>query len=160
MDIEYAEPGLSAPPAVTVVEQHRRDAEHLRLLAIFHFVAAGLAALCIGFLALHFSMFYFVFANPETWKGQKNPPPPEMFAMFHVFIWFHLVMALMCAVGAAVNLYSGLFLRMQQTHRTFSLVVAGLDCLLYALGDRSGVFTIVVLTRDSVRAWYEAKGEA
>ena len=55
------------------------------------------------------------------------------------------------AAGAAVNLYSGLFLR-KQTHRTFSLVVAGLDCLLIPWGTVLGVFTIVVLTRDSVIA--------
>jgi hypothetical protein len=158
MDIEYAEPGLSAPRAVTV-EERRRDAEHLRLLAIFHFVVAGLATLFIGFLVLHFSMFYFVFANPEMWKGQKNPPPAEMFEMFHVFIWFYAAMGLMLAAGAVGNLCSGLFLR-KQTHRTFSLVVAGLDCTLIPWGTVLGVFTIVILSRDSVRAWYEAKGQA
>jgi hypothetical protein len=145
----------SSPPVVSD-DQRRRDGEHLHLLAIFHFVVGGLAAAGIAFLCLHFLFFYFVFLNPEMWKGQKEQPPLEF---FHVFIWFYVFMGLVMVAGAVVNVLSGLFLR-GQTHRTFSLVVAGLDCLQVPFGTVLGIFTIVVLTRDSVRASYEEREAA
>jgi hypothetical protein len=137
-------------------DQRRRDGEHLQLLSIFHFVVGGLAAAMIGLLCLHFLFFYFVFMNAEMWKGQKEPPPREF---FYVFIWFYVFMGLMGAAGAVVNVLSGLFMQ-RRTHRTFSLVVAGLDCLQMPFGTILGVFTIVVLMRDSVRASYEVREAA
>jgi len=144
-----------APPAISD-EQRRRDGEHLQLLSIFHFVVGGLSAAMIVFLCLHFLFFYFVFMNPDVWKGQENHPP---FEFFYAFIWFYVFMGLMGAAGAVVNVLSGLFMQ-RRTHRTFSLVVAGLDCLQMPFGTILGVFTIVVLTRDSVRASYEARAAA
>jgi hypothetical protein len=53
-----------------------------------------------------------------------------------------------------LNLLSGLFLR-RRRHRTFSLVGGGLNCLQIPFGAVSdrlwGVFTIIVLSRPSVR---------
>jgi hypothetical protein len=94
--------------------------------------------------------------NPDVWKGQENHPP---FELFYAFIGFYVFMGLMGAAGAVVNVLSGLFMQ-RRTHRTFSLVVAGLDCLQMPFGTILGVFTIVVLTRDSVRASYEAQAAA
>jgi hypothetical protein len=144
-----------APLAISD-DQRRRDGEHVQLLSIFHFVVGGLSAAAIAFLCLHFLFFYFVFMNPEMWQGQKELPPREF---FHVFIWFYVFMGVMFAAGAVVNVLSGLFMQ-RRTHRTFSLVVAGLDCLQMPFGTILGVFTIVVLTRDSVRASYEARAAA
>ena len=41
-------------------------------------------------------------------------------------------------------------------HRTFSLIVGGVNFLHLPLGTVLGVFTIIVLIRDSVRELYEA----
>jgi hypothetical protein len=46
----------------------------------------------------------------------------------------------------------------KQTGRTFSLVVAGINCAVFPFGTVLGVFTIIVLMRDSVRKLYEARG--
>ena len=139
-------------PLLVSDDQRRRDDEHLRLLSIFHFVVGGLAVAGMAFLCLHFLFFYFVFLNPAMWKGQQDAPPEEF---FHIFMWFYVFAGLFFAAAAVLNALSGWFLR-QRTHRTFSLVVAGLDCLQIPCGTILGVFTIVILTRDSVRASYEA----
>ena len=53
-----------------------------------------------------------------------------------------------------LNLISGLYIRVRR-HRTFSIIVGGINCLHMPLGTMLGVFTIVVLMRDSVRELYE-----
>lgn len=54
------------------------DAEHLRLLAIFHFVSAALAFVGVLFASLYFVLIWAVFANPELWaQSQEGPPPAQ-----------------------------------------------------------------------------------
>ena len=64
-------------------DQRKSDADHLRLLAIFHFVFAGLGLLALGFLFLHYSLIHHFLDNPEMWKHPKGggPPPAEFFAV-------------------------------------------------------------------------------
>ena len=57
----------------------------------------------------------------------------------------------MAAIG---NLLSGLYLRARK-YRMFSIIVAALNCLQIPFGTVLGVFTIVVLVRESVRELYE-----
>ena len=129
------------------------DAEHIRLLSIFHFVSAGLAFMGVFFSSLYFVLFHAIFANPELWaKSQQGPPPAEIIAIFRWFIGFFVVWFLVSAVG---NLLSGLFLRARR-HRIFSMVVASLNCLHIPIGTALGIFTLVVLARESVRRMYEA----
>ena len=59
-------------------------------------------------------------------------------------------------IGLAVNLISGVFL-WQKRHRIFSMIVAGIDCLQIPFGTVLGIFTIMVLLRDTVRDLYSAK---
>ena len=133
-------------------DQRKIDADHLKILSIFHFVGAGLALLGILFLLAHFAMFHFIFTNPKFWQDQKQgPPPAELFAMLK---WFYLVFGMWFLASVVLNVISGLCLRARK-HRTFSLVVAGINCLHIPLGTVLGVFTIIVLIRDSVRELYE-----
>jgi hypothetical protein len=140
------------PPLMT--DQRKIDQDHLRLLAVFHFVGAALAVLGLVFLLVHYLFFHAVMANPDMWKGQKGgSPPPEVFfaflRIFYVLFGFFLLASL---VG---NLLSAIFLG-QRRHRTFSLLVAGLNCLHVPVGTVLGVFTFVVLLRPSVREAYDA----
>lgn len=133
--------------------QRWRDEEHLRLLSIFHFVVGGFAVLCLPFLGIHFLLFMTFFANAEWFPGAKAEAFPR--EMNLVFIAFYCIAGLVISLFAGANLLSGWFV-LRKTHRVFSLVVAGLDCLQIPWGTMLGVFTILVLTRPSVRAMYEA----
>ncbi|MDB6025781.1 MAG: hypothetical protein JWM68_2004 [Verrucomicrobiales bacterium] len=130
--------------------QQRKDKDQIKLLAVFHFVGAGLALLGIGFLFLHHMFLSKIMANPGIWKGQANGPPKEFFEMF---IWFYVLMGVWFVVSSILNVISGLFLLNKQ-HRMFSLVVAGINCLHMPLGTILGVFTLIILMRDSVRSLY------
>ncbi len=146
----------SCPPTITsavVQRQLTEDDDHIRLLSIFHFVVAGLSLLGILFLFGHYLMLHTVFSNPGLWKSSKNMPfPPTQ--LFAIFIWFYFIMGTVLLTASVLNLLSGIFLH-QRRHRVFSLVVGGLNCLQIPFGTILGVFTIVVLSRNSVRAAYE-----
>ena len=137
-----------SPPLVR--DQRVVDQEHLKLLAIFHYVVAGLAVAGIGLLILHFAIMSVFLDNPAMWKNSPNPPPREFFAIFK---WIYLAAGLCLILAAISNLLSGLFIR-DRKHRTVSLVIAALNCLQIPFGTVLGVFTIVVLVRDSVSQLY------
>lgn len=141
------------PPPPLPGDTRKTDAEHLQLLSIFHFVGAGLALLGLMFLIAHYSIFNAVFANPKMWENQKQGPlPTEIFA---VFKWFYLIFAVWFIGCGVTNVLSGLWMRARKW-RTFSMIVAGFNCLHFPLGTVLGVFTLIVLMRDSVRKLYEA----
>jgi len=133
-------------------DQRKIDADHLKLLSIFHYVGAGLAFFGILFLLAHFAIFHAFLANPKMWENQKQGPPPAEF--FALFKWFYLVFGVWFLASGVLNVISGLCIRARK-HRTFSLVVGGINCLHIPLGTLLGVFTIIVLIRDSVRELYE-----
>lgn len=131
------------------------DAEHLKLLAIFHFVVAGLAVVGLGFLLLHYTLMSSVFSSPDAWKGPAQQMPPREFLA--VFKWFYLLGGVFFFLAAVGNALSGFFIQ-ERKCRVFSLVIAGLNCLQMPFGTILGVFTIIVLGRDSVRELYDAQG--
>src|SRR5438132_7820213 len=52
------------------------DLEHLRLLALFHYIVAGLAGLCACFPIIHLVIGIGLLSG---WLDQgKNGPPPQM----------------------------------------------------------------------------------
>lgn len=152
---------MNAPPPLQPLmrDQRKVDAEHLKLLAVFHYVLGGMAVLGLGFLLLHWLLMDTFIGNPEMWKdssGKGPPPPPKEF--FAVFKWFYLFMGVMIVVSGAANVISGFAIRARRW-RIFSMVVAGINCLFFPFGTALGVFTFVVLLRESVVEAYEAAGK-
>src|SRR5215831_3633184 len=66
-----------APPEIASKDQQRRDREHLKLLAIFHFVFGGLSLFGLGFLFMHYAIMHSLFSNPSLWKGPRQAAPPK-----------------------------------------------------------------------------------
>jgi hypothetical protein len=135
-------------------DQRKIDADHLNLLSIFHFVGAGLALIGILFLVAHFAIFHTIFSNPKIWENQKQGPPPQ--ELFAVFKWVYVFGGTWLVTSGVLNVLSGLYLRARK-HRTFSMIVAGINCIHIPLGTVLGVFTMIVLLRDSVLELYEAE---
>lgn len=141
------------PLAPLLRDQRKVDSDHLRLLAIFHFVFAGLSLLGLLFLGLHYAIMHAFLDDPSLWKGAKDGPPPAQ--VFAIFRWFYLFMGVVFVIGALLNLLSGLYLRRRRA-RLYSLIVAGLDCVQFPFGTVLGVFTFIVLLRESVVELYAA----
>jgi ABC-type phosphate transport system permease subunit len=143
---------MNPPPISTPAPQQKKDTEHLRLLSVFHFVFAGFGALGVIVMVVQFAIMQRLFSNPEIWKSEQNPPPKEVVTiLLGVFVFVSLLIVL----GLALNLLSAIFIR-KRRHRLFSLIVAGLNCLQVPLGTALGVFTFMVLTRESVQQEYAA----
>lgn len=137
------------PPPIP--RQETSDGDHLRLIAVFHYVFAGFAVLGLGFLFVHYTIMSTVFDNPEMWKNAKGTPPPPQF--FAAFKWFYLFFGVIVVLGGVANLVSARCIQ-KRRGRMFSLVVAGISCLQIPFGTALGVFTFIVLLRESVRGLY------
>ena len=136
-------------------DQRKIDADHLNLLAVFHFLAAGLALLGSLALLAQQSMMRAFFDDPRIWQNQpQGARPPEQF--FEIFRWMFLIMFAVFFTAAVLNVLSGFFIRARK-FRTFSFIVAALNCLNIPLGTILGVFTFIVLMRDSVRELYDGQ---
>lgn len=138
------------PPRIR--DQRKVDADHLKLVEIFHFVYAGMALAGVFFLLAHYAVFQAFFSNPQLWESQNQTPPPA--AVFAVLKWFYLIFGAWFVIGIMLNVISALCLRARK-HRMFCMVVAGINCVRIPVGTVLGVFTIIVMARDSVRELYE-----
>jgi len=142
---------MTAPPAIPDIQQ-QTDTDHLKLLVVFHYIVAGFAVLGLGFVLLHYTIMHAIMTNPEIWKNHKGGgPSPVLF--FDLFRWIYLGMGVLLVAGGVSNLLSALFLRKRQ-HRIFSLIVAGINCAQFPIGTALGVFTFIVLMRNSVKESY------
>ncbi len=132
----------------------RNDAEQLRLLAMFHFIYAGLIALfgLVGAAFLAFGVFAAANARPTA-----QTPNPEV-AGIVVAVLGTVVMLFVFGV-AFLSYLTGRFLK-QRRHRTFCIVMSAIHCASFPLGTALGVFTIIVLARDSVVAMFEQSERA
>jgi len=130
-----------------------QDKEHLRLLAIFHYIAAGLAALFSFFPLLYTTIgaiFIFVARHGTSKPGEELPPE----FLGWIFVGLGSFLFLLGITMAICILIAGRCLS-RHKHYTFALVMACIECLFIPFGTILGVFTIIVLSRDSVKAFFE-----
>lgn len=85
-----------------------------------------------------------------------DPFPKEMIWVFSVF---YLVMGAFILTFIICNILSARLLK-KRKNRTFSLITAGLNCCVFPFGTVLGVFTFIVLSRQTVKMSYEARQEA
>jgi uncharacterized membrane protein HdeD (DUF308 family) len=131
-----------------------RDAGHLNVLAIFHYVFGGLGLLGGCFLVAHYLIMHSVMS------GQLGTPPGQTLPT-HFFIAMRAVYAVMgffILADMVMNILSAVFLQ-RRRHRVFSMVTAGVNCLQFPFGTVLGVFTLIVLMRESVREHYERRAQ-
>jgi len=129
-----------------------QDAEHLKLLSIFHYIVAAMMALAACIPILHLVIGYAIASG--RLDGSKHGGPPEFIGWFLVVgaagaILFGWTLAA-CTVVAGRSLA-------QRKRYLFCLVVAGvmaMTCMPF--GTVLGVFTIIVLMRPSVKQAFGA----
>lgn len=128
------------------------DQDHLRLLEIFHYVVGGLACLFSLFPLLYsFMGGFFVFASHQASNKPGNEPPPEFLGW--IFVGLGLFGFLLGLTAAILILMGGRSLK-QRRRYTFALVIACMECMFMPFGTILGIFTIIVLSRPSVKALF------
>jgi hypothetical protein len=130
-----------------------QDQEHLRLLVIFHYVVAGMLALFSFFPLIYVGIGVMALVSPEAMGGDAQPPP-EWFGW--LFIFLGAVFALFGWAMAVCAFISGRRMA-RRRGRMFSFVMAAILCLFMPFGTVLGLFTIIVLNRQSVRQLYETE---
>jgi hypothetical protein len=138
------------PPTITGAPppgQDQVDLEHLKLLSIFHYVVAGLAALiaCIPFI--HLAMGLFFLFGRDHFGPPGNQPPPFVGLFFVGIASFFILAGWAFAVLVFLN---GRFISGRKHYR-FCFVMACIECVFMPFGTVLGAFTILVLVRESVK---------
>jgi len=140
------------------IDMHDEDIKHLELLAKFHYILAGITAVFSSIPLLHFIMGLLIISGKIFQESNTPVPPPFMGWMFvivsSVFIMFGWCMAVFVFIG-------GRKLK-QHKNRIFCMVVAGIECMFMPLGTILGVFTIILLNKESIKdifAQTSAEGE-
>jgi hypothetical protein len=124
-----------------------KDLEHLKLLWIFHYIDAGMTAViaCIPFLHFFMGLALATGAFPDT--------DPEAKTIGMVIMVIAGLFILAGWALAALIAFAGRSLQTRKRY-TYCLVMAGMNCIFIPIGTVLGVFTIIVLSRDSVKSLF------
>lgn len=127
-----------------------KDLEHLRWLSTGFYVYAGLSALfaCIPFIHL----FIGVAMVAGSFENEKNPPPQFIGWMF---IGIAAIIILLGWASAVCTFLAGKYLKEQRNY-TFCFVMSVVNCMFAPLGTVLGIFAIIVLLREPVKALFES----
>jgi hypothetical protein len=126
--------------------------EQLRILSIFHYVVGGLYALFGSFGLLYVGMgLMFTFAPASMSPANGQSGPPAFFGMF--FAVFGGIFVLVGWGLGFLTVLSGRYIN-QRKKRMFSVVMGCINCAFIPFGTVLGVFDIILLGRDDVRALY------
>jgi hypothetical protein len=126
-----------------------KDKYHLNLLSIFYFIIAGLRAFGAFISLIYLPIGIFILSSGDV---NRNGLPPWA---GYIFIGLTACMAPFNALVAYLLFHTGRSLR-QQKRWKFIFVVAIIDCITGgAVGIVLGIFTIVVLTRESVKELFK-----
>ena len=129
----------------------RQDKQHLRVLSIFYYVAAGLLGV-FGLLPGIYLVVGIMMVIGSMGTGPGGPPPGMGYLFIGISSLFILLLegTAVCAVVAGRSL-------VRQKRYVFCFVIAIIMCATALMGLQFvplvvlGVFTIVVLARESVK---------
>ncbi|RTZ93218.1 MAG: hypothetical protein DSY91_02545 [Deltaproteobacteria bacterium] len=123
------------------------DKRNIRLLAIFHYVMGGLTGLFACMPLIHLFIGIAVLKEGLS-KNPSGGPSPELVGWIFIIVAVLLILAgwtlavLMIIAGRKLSKFKS---------RTFCLVIGAIECALIPIGTILGVFTLILLTKDSVK---------
>lgn len=129
-----------------------QDQEQLKLLSIFHYIVGGIIVLFSCFPVLHVIFGIVMILAPGKMQSNGSPPPAVLGWMFALVGGAFMLVG--WGIGGCV-IAAGRFLAGHRRYM-FCLVVAGIECLFMPFGTVLGVFTIIVLMRESVKSLFGA----
>jgi hypothetical protein len=125
------------------------DEEHLRLLALFHYISGGMTLVFSLFFAVMFAFMGLIFAKIPTQPPGQHPPPVEIFWLFGLFIGIGVLLGALEVIAArCISL---------RRARVFTLIMALPGVMFIPYGTILSIFTLLVLDRGSVKKLYEER---
>ena len=127
------------------------DLQHLRWLAIGHYICAAITAMFACFPLIYVILgLIFLFAPPPSNGGEVFPA--RAFGLIFAVIGSA---ATLCGWAfAALIFVAGRSLAARKRH-LFCIVIAAICCAFFPVGTALGVFTILVLSRPEVKAMFQ-----
>jgi len=122
------------------------DLQHVRWLAVAHYIIAAIVALVGCFPIIHLTLGILMLTG--RLQDAHGNGPPEWFGL--IFVVIAAMMIVICWAFAVALLVAA---RRLSEHRgyTYCIVVGALECMFVPIGTVLGVLTIIVLVRPSVR---------
>ncbi len=138
---------------LTRSRQFLTDTEHLRTLSILHYVFGGLQFFGALFGLIYVVLGGFAAAGSLPIDSPNDRAALQFFGTIFLVIGL-LVILLNLAIGTAL-VYAGRCLSQHRAY-TYCFIIALLECLGFPLGTLLGVFTIIVLQRETVKERFAA----
>ncbi len=128
------------------------DTEHLRLLALAHYVVGGLGILFASLFIFHFVFLFVLAQDPQFFPPSKSGhgPPESMLRVMQAMVGTFILLGWSFGL---LTIYAGRCIKRRSKH-TLCLIVACLNLLFLPLGTLLGVSALMVLTRPSVKRAY------
>ena len=133
-----------------VLRQAIIDDEHLKLLSLGYMISAGVAAFFSLFGLLYLVMGVVMrisFSHMPDTSSKAAEGPPAFIGWILGGIGLAIFLSMVAL--AALKFRAGLCIKNRKS-RTFCMVIAALGCLEIPYGTLLGVFSFLVLGRDSV----------
>lgn len=128
-----------------------KDRKYLKLLSIFHWVFGGIAA------ALSMLPLFYVSIGLSYILRSDELPPSDTGLTYSDLGWLLLIGSLVFFFYALTLsicvIASGRFLAKRKRYE-FSFIVACIECTFTPVGLILGIYTIIVLSKKSVKALY------
>jgi hypothetical protein len=127
------------------------DSGDIKLLSIFHYIVGAFMFLFSLLPLLHVGIGIFLIVSPETFTSNEGAHPPAFMGWLFAFIG-----GIFFLFGISIStcvLLSGRYLA-KKVKYMFSFVIACIECIFVPFGTILGVFTIIVLSRESVKKIY------
>jgi hypothetical protein len=130
------------------------DREHLRLLRLGYFIAAGTNVFWALFPLIHVTLGLMILFG-EFGSGSDTGARSTGV----IFVVMGLAISALLAIVAAMKFLTARAIGGRRS-RTFCLVTAAITCMAIPYGTALGVFTFLVLSRPSVIAQFGAPDRA
>ena len=125
-----------------------KDQERLKTLTIFHYLVGAMYALLSFLPLIHLVLGIIMLIAPESMSGKDVNPPPAAAGWIFVLVGGFFILAGWCYAISLI--LAGRFLARKKSY-LFCIVVAGISCIFFPIGTVLGVFTIIVLSKPSVK---------
>lgn len=142
---------MNTPPEIN------RDKEHLKLLSTFHYVVGGITALFSLITVPHMLIGLTALNNPELFEEPGSEFPGASFGW--MFLGMGGTMFLIMLLLSISLIVSAGSLRKRRNY-WLSFVTACIACLFTPFGTVLGIFTLIVLSRQSVKQLYGVQTSA
>lgn len=141
---------MNAPAETPLIPPLSKDEENLNLLAIFHYVVGALGFFLACFPLIHLAIGIAMIASPGV-ATRHNEPAPALVGYF--FVGFAAVFILLGWTAAICTIISGRMIAKRKS-RMFSFVMGAILCMFMPFGTVLGVFTLILLNKESVKSLY------